>query len=109
MASATATAAPTGLVSSVAAVNTETQIALNALAAWLAAGSPLVVVPPGPTYIALGTGPMNLLTAEQADFETGTTGWAAVSNCSIAQSSSFAWSNVFSMKLTASSSGIGSK
>jgi hypothetical protein len=105
MASATATAAPTGLVSSVAAVNTETQIALNALAAWLAAGSPLVVVPPGPTYIALGTGPMNLLTAEQADFETGTTGWAAVSNCSIAQSSSFAWSNVFSMKLTASSSG----
>lgn len=84
--------------------NLETNWAANSLAAWLAAGTPQVVTPLGPGFIALGTGPMNLLTAEQADFESGIVGWAAVSNCSIAQSSSEAWSNVYSLAMTASSS-----
>lgn len=89
----------------VTGTNLETQTALNAIAAWIAAGSSNVVTPAGPTFIALGTGPTNLLTAEQADFETGTVGWAAVSNCSIAQSPTEAWSNLYSLKMTASSAG----
>ena len=82
--------------------NIETQTALNSIASWIVGGAN-VVTPPTASYIALGSGYPNLLTAGQASFETGLTGWAASSNCTIAQSSTVAWDGVYSMAMTASS------
>lgn len=82
--------------------NLETQYALNSVAAWLVGGAG-VVAPAQPSYLSFGTGPINLLTANQADLEAGTTGWQALSNCALAQSATQAWNNLYSLALTASS------
>lgn len=86
--------------------NLETQWATAAVASWIATFSPNVVAAPlGPRYIALGTGYPNLLTANQSSFESGTTGWAAVTNCSISQTSAQAWTGSKSLALVASAAG----
>lgn len=82
--------------------NLETQYGLNALATWLVGGAG-VVAPAAPSYLSLGTGPVNLLSANQADIETAITGWQAASNCALAQSGAQAWHGVYSLALTASS------
>lgn len=50
-------------------------------------------------------GRTNFLSENQASIETNTTGWAAVSNCAIARSTSQASSGSASLSLTASASG----
>lgn len=82
--------------------NIETQTALNAIAAWIAGGG-VVVTPAYPSYLSLGVGPVNLLTADQASFESSAAGWQALSNCAVARSSTQAWDGSWSLALTASS------
>jgi hypothetical protein len=50
-------------------------------------------------------GRTNFLSANQASLETNTTGWAAVTNCAIARSTSQYASGVASLEMTASASG----
>jgi hypothetical protein len=82
--------------------NLETQYALNSVAAWLAGGAG-VVNPPPPAYLSFGIGPVNLLSANQADLESSVAGWQAASNCTVAQSSTVAWDGIYSLAVTASS------
>lgn len=82
--------------------NTPTNVALNAIADWIVGGGS-VLVPLPPSYITLGVGPINLLSADQSNLETSAAGWQALSNCSVAQSSAKAWEGVFSLALTAAS------
>jgi len=82
--------------------NLETQYALNSVASWLAGGAG-VVAPAAPAYLAFGIGPINLLTANQADLESSVAGWQAASNCTVAQSSTVSWDGVYSLAITASS------
>lgn len=50
-------------------------------------------------------GRTNFLSANQASLETNTTGWAAVTNCAIARSTTQYASGIASLEITASSSG----
>lgn len=52
------------------------------------------------------TWPANLLTANQESLESGTTGWAADTNCAIAQSILAAHSGIASLALTATAAGL---
>ena len=61
-----------------------------------------------PLMHAVQIGGPNLLTAEDASFEGGTTGnWSVTSNCSVANSTSFAASGTHSLKVTATAGGVG--
>lgn len=82
--------------------NTETSYALNSVATWLVGGAG-VIAPAAPSYLTLGLGPPNLLSAAQADFETSPTGWQAASNCTVPVSAAHAWYGVQSMAMTATS------
>jgi len=84
--------------------NMETNYALNSVASWLAGGGG-VVAPAAASYIALGTGYPNLLSANQSGMEGTPTGWEASTNCTVAQSTAHVWQGLYSLAMTASGSG----
>lgn len=80
--------------------NTETDAALDALASALVTGS----ITSKPGYLTIGIGPVNMLTAVQAD-TSSVTGWSALTNCTVALSSAEIWTGPSSLAMTASAAG----
>jgi hypothetical protein len=60
---------------------------------------------PGYRNLIRVTAPINLLTANQASLETDTTGWAAVTNCTISRSTAYFLDGAASLQLSSSASG----
>ena len=62
--------------------------------------------PGGPSAILIEEGTTNVLPhANASSFETDTSGWSAVVNCTIARSTAFAWHGAASLAITASAAG----
>jgi hypothetical protein len=60
---------------------------------------------PGYRNLIRVSAPINLLTSNQASLETDTTGWAAVSNCSISRSTAYALDGTASLQLRSLAAG----
>jgi len=60
---------------------------------------------PGYRNLIRVTAPVNLLTANQASLETDTTGWAAVTNCTISRSTAYFVDGAASLQLSSTASG----